>query len=435
MKKIISAILIAIFVLSGCGSSADASDVSIDADRVQEANLDVWMAAGKNSDWFENAVDSYNKEFGTNITVTFTDVAPADIVAKATPMLSANQEMPELLFIQDANINDIYSQFPDAFVNLTDYGLGDEYWSNFAPAKIEMMEDITDGNMYGFPVDLTPTMVFYRQDLFEEVGIDYDNDIKSIQDLFDAGQKIYDETGVKMLGIGSPADSGLFKILLGMQDQIYYKDGKFQFDSEEAKNAAELTVAAAQNEATNQYVTGDMAGATQQQSSFTIQGAWWGGTNERDNPDQAGDWRVGALPPFAEGDEQIVPINGGSSVYVSTNSDQAQAALQVAEYIYSDAEVTGDAITRGIVTANLPAYDTDFAGQKNEYYGGQEVSNIYMNNFENIGTDVNNNISTIAIGKIIGAELGKAADGSQTVDEALDAIQKQCEATVEVPEE
>lgn len=435
MKKILTMLGMFLVVLAGCGSTNAEADVSIDADRVQEANLDVWMPAGKNTDWFTEAVDDYNTEFGTNITLTFTDVAPADVVAKATPMLSAKQEMPELMLIQDQNFNDIYSVFPDEFIDLSAYGLGDDYWSNYAPNKLTMMSDLTGGDLYGFPTDFAPTVVYYREDLFEQVGIDYDNDINSMQDLIDAGEKIYDETGVQMFGLSAPADSSFYNIMLQMQGQQYYSNGKFNFDTEEAKKAAEYTVQVAQSDATGQYVTSDLAGSTEQNSSIVLEGSWWGGTNERDNPDDAGNWRIGTLPPFEEGMDQVVPVNGGSAVYVSKHSDQAQAALQVAAYAYGEPEVAGKAIDYGISTANTAAYDTEYGGKENAYYGGQKVSQIYESNFDKINTNVNYELSNATILKIIGAEIGKAADGSQTIDEALAAIQKQCEMTVEVPEE
>lgn len=434
MKKLFAIMSMFILILAGCGSSQTEADVSIDADRVEEANIDVWLPAGKNTDWFEQALEDYNKEFGTNITATFTDVAPADIVAKATPMLSAKQEMPELMLVQDQNFNDLYTAFPDEFIDLTEYGLDEEYWSNYAQNKLTMMSNLTEGDLYGFPTDFAPTMVYYRQDLFEKVGIDYDKDIKTMQDLIDAGEKIFDETGVQMFGLSAPADSSFFNIMLQMQGQVYYSDGKFNFDTPEAKKAAEYTVQVAQSDATAQYVTSDLAGATEQSSSIVLEGSWWGGTNERDNPDDSGKWKIGALPPFEEGMDQVVPVNGGSAMYVSKHSDQAQAALQVATYIYGDPEVAGQAIDYGISTANTAAYETEHGQVENEYYSGQKVSQIYEDSFDKIGTNVNYNLSTSSILKIIGAELGKVADGTQTMDEGLAAIQKQCETTIEVTE-
>ncbi len=434
MKKVFSLITACILLLAGCGSTTTDADVSIDSERVQEANLDVWLPAGKNTDYFKDGLDSYNNEYGTNITVTFTDVAPSDIVAKATPMISAKQEMPELMIVQDLNFMDLYSNFPDEFVNLTEYGLNDEYWSNYAPKKLEMMKNMSGGDLYGFPTDFAPTMVFYRDDLFKKVGIDYEKDINSMKDLLDAGVKIYEETGVKMLGLSAPADSTFFSTMLQMQDLTFYSDNKWNFDTLEAKKAAEYTVAAAQNKATSQYVTADLAGTTKQSSSFTIQGSWWGGTNKRDNPDQSGKWKVGALPPFEEGMEAVTPVNGGSAMYVSKHSDETQAALQVATYIYGNPDVAGKAIEYGISTANIGAYDTEYGQVEDEYYSNQKVSQMYASTFDIIGTNVNYELSTAKINKIVGAELGKVADGSQSLDEGLDAIARQCDQTVEIPE-
>lgn len=435
MKKLLVVFGAFILILAGCGSSTSEADVSLDADRVEDATIEVWAPAGKNSDWLQYAADEYNKEFGTNLVLEFTDVAPATAVGKVTPLLSAKQELPEIVFLNDVHFFNVYSEFPDAFVDLTQYGLGDDYMSNFPDKKIQILKNITDtGDVYGFPHAFTPTIVYYRNDLFEQVGIDYENDIKSMQDLIDAGDKIYEETGVQMMGLSTPADSGIWSTFLQMQGKFFLEDGKINLTSDESKKAAEMTIDLMKDKATATYVTGDLAPTTTSSTSFTLAGSWWGGDNALRNPDQSGDWKAGILPPFNEGDEVRIPVDGGGAMYVSSNSDQAQAALQFLEWSYENPEVTGQGLTTGVPTANVAAYSSSWAGQPDEYYSGQVVTDIYSEAFNYIFDGVTYNFDQSAVTKIVGVELGKVMEGEQTIDEALQAAEEQANNTITLPE-
>ncbi len=435
MKKLLSLITVFIVILAGCGGSSTETTVSKNADRVEEAIIEVWAPAGKNSDWLQYAVEQYNNEFGTNLSLEFTDVAPATAVGKLTPLLSAKQELPEIVFLNDVHLFNIYSEFPNAFVDLTEYGLGDDYMSNFPDKKIQILKNITDdGHIYGFPHAFTPTVVYYRNDLFEKVGIDYETDIKSIKDLFDAGDKIFEETGVQMLALTTPADAGMWSTLLQMQGEFFYQDGQLNLTSDKSKKAAEMTIELMNDPATSTYVTGDLGPTTTSSSSIVLSGTWWGGDNANRNPSQSGDWKVGVLPPFEEGGEILVPVDGGGAMYVSSNSDQAQAALQFLEWAYADPEVTGYGLTLGVPTANIGAYSSSFAGQKDEYYSGQIVTDIYSESFNYIFDGVVYNFSQSDVIKIVGVELGKVIEGEQTIDEALEAATTQVMNTVTLPE-
>lgn len=436
MKKIIGFMFVFLLGLSGCGNAQTTAEYSKDAERVTDATIEVWAPAGKNSDWLQYAVDAYNQEFSTNLQLEFTDVAPATAVGKVTPLLSAKQELPEIVFLNDVHFYSVYSEFPDAFVDLTAYGLGDDYMSNFPDKKIQILKNITDnGDIYGFPHAFTPTIVYYRDDLFKDAGIDYDTDINSMQDLIDAGDKIYEQSGVKMLGLMTPADAGMWSTLLQMQGEFFIKDGKFDLTSEASTKAANMTIDLMKDPATATYVTGDLGPTTTSSSSIVLSGSWWGGDNALRNPDQSGLWKAGLLPPFEEGGERYIPVDGGGAMYVSTSSDQAQAALQFLEWAYADPEVTGQGLTTGVPTANIAAYDSSFAGQKDPYYSDQVVTDIYRDAFNYIYDGVDYNFTQSDVTEIVGVELGKVMEGSQTVDEALAAAEEQATNTVTLPEQ
>lgn len=312
MKKIISLLTITMLLLAGCSSSSSTS-VSSDADRVMDAELDVWMAAGKTSDWFKSAVDMYNQEFGSNITLNITEVNTSDYVGKVSPVLAVGEELPEISYIEDGRINRIYSEYPTAYISLEDYGNAEQIENNTISTKTTLMKNATDGVLYGYPQDIAPTLIYYRDDLFKEAGIDFENDVKTMEDLYVAGEKVYDETGVKMLGLNSPADTTMYGTLLQSEGINFTdKDGNFTPTSNESVAALESLYRAQNSEATSTYVTSDQYSSAKQNSSVIMAGSWWAGMNENDNPDQAGNWKISPLLPLNEDSESYNIVTGGS---------------------------------------------------------------------------------------------------------------------------
>lgn len=370
MKKLSILLVFCIALLAGCGSSNSLTEVSKDAERVQEATLDVWAPDGKNSKWIEFAVDSYNKEFGTNIQLNRVAVASADVAGKLSPTLAAGEEEPEIMFIQDKQFYQVYKDYPMAFVNLTEYGIADEIKGEILPKKIEILENASGGDLYAFPHDLTPAVVFYRDDLFKEVGIDYEKDIKCLDDLIAAGEKVYEETGVQMFPSMAPADSEYFNMLLQMQGQ--YKtdaDGNYVFNNEKGAKALEELYKIENSDATMFYTTADQENASKSSASVLLSGNFWAGTNSADHPENSGKWKMAGIPPMVEGEESVTGVSGGSGWYVGANSQEAQAALQVMQWSLQDPTVLEEAVKLKVSSANTIALDTEAATAIDPYYG------------------------------------------------------------------
>ncbi len=422
MRKIILFMMLNILILAGCGNSNTLTDVSKDAERVQEATLDVWAPDGKNSDWLEYAVDAYNKEFNTDIKLNRVSVAGADVAGKLAPTLASGQEEPEIMFMMDKHFYQIYKDYPTAFVNLTEYGIADEIESEILPKKIEILENAADGDLYAFPHDLTPAVVFYRDDLFKQVGIDYEQDIKTLDDLIDAGEKVYQETGVQMFPSAAPADPEYFNILLQMQG--VYKtdiDGNYIFNDENGVKALQNLYRIENSEATLFYTTADQENASKSNSSVLLSGNYWAGTNSSDHPENAGKWKMAPLPPVEEGQKQYSGVSGGSGWYVGANSNDAQAALQVLQWSLQDEDVLEKAIELNVSSANTIALQTDAATAVNDYYGivllelaQQEAAKIPEGIYYNFPYDTAE--------KVIQTETGYFLDTDGSPEEAQKAL-------------
>lgn len=410
MKKVIGIIVVLIVFLAGCGNSQNVS-LSKDADRVMEAELDVWAGAGKVSDWLIEAVDLYNQEFGSNITLNFTEVPTSDYIGKVSPVLAAGEELPEISYIEDGKINQLYSQYPTAYVSLEDYGIADEVEGNTVETKTKIMENATGGELFGFPQDIAPTFIYYRDDLFKQAGIDFEQDVKTLDDLYQAGEKVYEETGVKMLGLNSPADTGLYLTLLQSQGVgVTDSEGNFMLTSDQSVEALKSLYRGQNSEATSTYVTSDQYAATRQNSSIVIDGSWWAKTNENDNPDQSGNWAISPLLPISEGAESYNAVTGGSGWYVGSNSDQVQAAMQVLDWIFKSQEAMELQIDHGITSASTLALNSDKAHEVSDYYG-QSVTDLAVSEANRFSDQIYYNYPSESVFNILNVEIGYYIDG------------------------
>ncbi len=434
MKKINVFLVMLVFtlVLTGCGSGSSLTEVSKDADRVTDATLDVWVQTGKNSDWITYVVEEYNKEFGTNIQLNLVSVASLDIPGKLAPTLAAGEEEPEIMYIQDKSFTQIYKDYPMAFVSLEEYGISEEIIDVTVPKKIEMLTNASDGELLAFPHDLTPAVVFYRDDLFKQVGIDYEQDIKDLGDLIDAGEKIYEQTGVKMFPELSPADPEYFNIILQMQG-VYKTDanGEYIFNNEAGVRTLQEMYKIANSEATLFYTTADQENASKANSSVLLSGNYWAGTNSKDHPENAGKWKMAPLPPVdANSDVSYSAVSGGSAWYVGANSENAQAAMQVLQWAFTTQDVLEQAVALKVSSANTLALQSPTAKEVDDYYGIC-LMDLAMQEDERIPNDIYYNFPYTTADKVIQTEAGYFldSDGSeeaaqQSLDTMIENIEK-----------
>lgn len=389
MKKKITAIAMSALLiagLAGCGSSgtSSASDVQgntqeastgeVASDRVQEATIEVWVPKGKQTDFLTHAVEEYNKEYGTNLKLETLDVNSTSLLEKLTPVLASGQEMPEVMFLGDIEAPVVMSKFPDSFVDLTESGYEEEYQDAFFPYKVQLIKNASpDKHMRAMPHDIGGTLMYYRSDLFEQAGVDV-NAIETWDELLEAGKKVQDATGVKMLAIEGAGDSYMFNLFVQQQGSyIANEDGEIDIMTPEAEKAMEYVKKIYDSGVADLYASSDERNSKLYTSSVIIEGSWFNGNLKSNNPDLAGKWSVRQVPVFDPNGENYVPVNGGSGWALGANADQKDAAYQLMEYVTTNPEVMGYALNVGASTANKAAYDTEYGQVEDPYYGGVKV--------------------------------------------------------------
>lgn len=344
-------------------------------ERVKEATIEVYAPAGKNTDYLLKSVELYNNEFGTNLSLKTVDVAPAvPMVQKITPKLVANEKMPDLIFLQDANAGSVFDKFEDRFYSSEKFGFVKEHGEEFYPAKMNMLSNTAPSKtIFGFPNDWGNAAMYYNKAIFDDAGIDMENDIKTWEDLIDAGKKNKELTGKNLLFMRDTGELDLVKYITEQQGvSMFDRDGNLNLLQPEVETAYEI-IKELQEADLVEYGNADDYSKIGQDLGLIFAGGWLASYQVADFPDESGDWRIAPMIEVQDAKHTYAPMSGGSSYYVPKKSDNALAALQFISYALTNESALDAYMELNGLPANMKAYDNEIAQKGVEYYGGQQI--------------------------------------------------------------
>lgn len=390
LKKFLSglAVLSMIVTLSACtgsdnsdsngGSKKDVSKMSeaelAKEDRVTDASIEVYVPAGKNTEYLQKSMELYNEEFGTKLKLNSVDVAPAiPMVQKITPKLVANEKMPDLLFLQDSNAGSIFEKFSDRFYSSEEYGFIKEFGKDFYPAKMNMLANVASNKKtYGFPNDWGNAAMFYNDAAFKEAGVEMQK-VKTWDELIDAGKKLKDKTGKKLLFMRDTGELDLVKYLTEEQNvSMFDKDGNLNLLNDAVLKSYDI-IKRIQDEDLVEYGNSKDYTIIGQECGVIFAGGWLASYQEVDYPDDTGKWRIGVMPNIEDKEQATAPMSGGSSYYVPKRSDNALAALQFISWTLTNEKALEAYMEVNGLPANMKAYESEVSKKKVAYYGDQEI--------------------------------------------------------------
>lgn len=379
------------------------------------------------------ALEAEAKEFmkenpGTTVTVQKVD----SNYTKLYSQLAANANVPDVVQLQNRDMQSFKNKYPDAWMDVTDLVQPEE--KNFDSVVLPLVK--TDNKYWAVPWDVGPNALYYRKDIFQKAGVDISS-IKTYDDYIAAGKKIVTATGgkTKMLGFdysGSSSDD-IMMMLLNQQGGKYYDDaGKVKLNSTEMTNAMALL-----NKMKDAGITQNLANewndritATENNQLATIPYAvWYAGTMASSNADQKGKWGIAPLPAFTAGGGTQSNL-GGSVLAISSQTKNANLAKAFTKFSLMTS--TGNKINweaGKLFTSYKPSYQDAEYKAADDYFGVSvgETFSKYSDKIPEVTfgpffTDVNNALKT-AVGNIFvkSADPAKAlADATATAQKAVD---------------
>ncbi|NAZ82903.1 extracellular solute-binding protein [Kineococcus sp. R8] len=230
-----------------------------------------------------------------------------------------------------------------------------------------------DGKQIGYPIDIGPTAMFYRSDLFEQAGLPTDPTAVSAavatwDGFYALGQELHGKVPatfpVSSLGV-------LWGILTGQTTQRYVgEDGSFTGDSEELHDAWRTAVRA-QALGLNANAAQNLNPALADGTIGTEMGAAWHALDISDGaPDTAGKWRVA--------DNPVKPTSiGGSFLAIPATTKDPQQAFSIIQWILSPENEAKGYADASIFPADPAAWTLPALTEGDAFFGGQKTIDIF----------------------------------------------------------
>lgn len=363
MKKMLSLTLVAVLLLAmfaGCASSAPSADAATKADTVTKAdtatNADAATKAGekiKLEFWDWEATDEVIKLFNSNnpdIEVVKVQLSHADVNSRLSIALSAGIGAPDIykttsryfpqfrdmgkMYDMTADMQDVIGGFPEALQKLVQ----------------------KDGKIYGLPCDISPSVLWYRKDIFDENGI---GEIKTFTEYNEAAKKLKAK-GIYMMPAFNPAGSwgaNAVGMMLGSRDGNY-----FTADGKVIKNNKDLEIVLTwlDDMVDNQYAESLTFFTPEFWGEFKSGkvASWIMNVSEGSNikstaPENSGKWSVTNVPKWDDKDKAMTGFWGGTVMSIPDQSKNKEAAVRFVKTFTTD---TKTLVLYAKTCFDLPAY-------------------------------------------------------------------------------
>jgi multiple sugar transport system substrate-binding protein len=356
--------------LAGCGGGSSGGPV--------ELTLWAWLPD------FQAQVDMFEKAH-KNIKVKLVNAGQAEAeYRKLRTALKAGSGAPDVVHMEFQYIP-TFRQI-DGLADISEYGAND-YKSDYAPWT---WAQVSEGDaVYAMPWDSGPMALLYRKDIFDEYRIEvpttWDQFAQEAEKLQEADPETYladftPEDGGWLTGLMWQAGARPFEVD-GTRVAINLDDPAIMKVSEYWGDLVERGVVATDPGFTNDWYRSFAKGIY-----ATWPTAAWGPVFlEGVAGESKGKWRAAPMPQWEEGADASSNW-GGSTLAVTTQSENAEAAAQLAIWLTHDPKPTELYTTKQFLfpVLNDLLDSPDFQNRKFDFYGGQAVNSVFVEASKNV---------------------------------------------------
>jgi multiple sugar transport system substrate-binding protein len=313
-----------------------------------------------------------------------------------------------------------------ALADVTKFG-GEGARDLFLPGVLGLVD--IDGGLYGIPQDFGPGVMYYRQDVFEDAGVEVP---ATWAEFAAAAEAIHAKNADRYItfidpGLVDAAYMGLWQLGAEPWSIANGTDVTLNLQSEKAKQWADywsdlnnegllIESTMGSDEWFKQMGAGQIA--------TWVVGAWGLQALIGVLPDNEGLWRVAPQPVWNEGDKATSQF-GGSGTVVLAQSDKKEAAVEFALWMNSSPEgVESLKNDQGLLPTTVAAWeDPAFIDEEVAYLGGQKARQIFAQSARDSVVGWTWLPFQPYVSSIYRDTVGQAISGKSSIFEALKAWQ------------
>jgi cellobiose transport system substrate-binding protein len=345
---------------AACGNSSGSGSGGV------PASMSLWYWSGGLSD--KVVADAVKKFTQTKLK---SSVIGGDFKQKLQTTMASGKYVPDITGIKG---EDIASLLPhaDKFIDLNTLG-ADKLASQYLSWKWKQ-GSTQDGKLIGFPIDIGPTAMYYREDLFQKAGLPTDPAkvaaaMSTWDDWLQAGVELHGKLPKTFLVNN---DGSIFGNMVGQGTARFIdSSGKFIGDQDHIRKAWDTSVKAVSLGVDAKINDNSWNAAIGNGTLATEIGAAWHALDiEQAAPDLKGSWRVAASPGGAAN------IGGSFLAIPKTCSDPA-LAFQIITWIL-DAANQARGFTDDALFPSTPAsYSLPALTAADPYFGSQSTIDVF----------------------------------------------------------
>jgi cellobiose transport system substrate-binding protein len=345
--------------VAACGGSSSGSGSS--------ASTTLWYWSGGLS---PSVVSDAVKKF-TGQTKLSASVIGGDFKQKLLTTMTSRRYVPDITGIKG---EDMPSFLPDAdrFVDLNTLGAA-KLKSQYLSWKWAQGET-ADGKLIGFPIDIGPTALYYREDLFQQAGLPTDPTVVAAQmktwdEYFAAGLELHKAIPKTYL-IDNAGD--IFTAVVGQSGERFVdSSGKFVGDQDHVRAAWETAVKPITLGIDAKINDNSWNGNISNGTIGSVVGAAWHALDiEQAAPNLKGKWRVAANPGGPSD-------NGGSFLAIPTTCPDPALAFQIITWILDPANQARGFTDEALFPSTPASYGLPALTSGDPYFGGQKTIEVF----------------------------------------------------------
>jgi ABC-type glycerol-3-phosphate transport system substrate-binding protein len=360
----------------------------------EEASMVYWTWAESNFPHFQQQAERWNKEMTGKPKIKFEGIlvpSTDETIQKGMNAMAAGTGLPDIFLIEISQVSKFLKGEPplgeqylvDIKPSLQAYnGNWEKDYLGFAPYTWQ-------GRVYGFEIGLCPTAYYYRQDLFDEVGIKMP--LATWEDWMAAGEEMK-RAKHAMCAFDTTSLNEFIMEFYQAGGALFDQEGNLKVEDERAYKALDLIIGAVKSGVrwpTEAYWGPPHYAALNDGTVAGVISAIWYSPHvlKANAQDTAGKWRVQPMPAWQTSgtwggpdyDTRQTSTWGGTALTIPKQSthpeltfDYLAFSLLTKEGATSVYEVMGQ---MPVVKAVI--HDDTVTNIPDEFYGGQAINKVF----------------------------------------------------------
>jgi len=375
MKKLVVLVL----CLSLCASLSLMAGGQGETKEEGPITLTVWGWDQHATESVVTQVEKFKSE-NPNVDFELLDMGPQDVRQKLSIALTSGTGAPDVCFNSCENVFNFY-KVEGLLLPLSDYI--PNWQKDLSPALSSRWT--YNGELMGAPFSISPFVIFYRKDVMDEVGVDFENELRTMKDDYvTIGKKVTIPNERYMAPWRSAWNWTCFA--WGMDAQITNQDDDLLFEKDPRSiEVFQWTYDNLYKHKINEYGSPEDVEnyVKYKEGRYTCMTYYWfyiwkGLKDLGYSPDQEGKWRVAQMRSWDEPGK----MTGSDFIYhgiwlVPGQTKYPDAARRFAASICNQENQVEIANRRTIFPANVKA-QAELAEVEDPFFGGQKINKIGM---------------------------------------------------------